>query len=158
MSDRPFLIVFGSGSAAPAVPHDWHIVTLDELPLEPFDLAPSKLAVLASTTDDEEALLLAGVRGCSIILHFARGVPPPDEQFLEDLGRVVDTAPPADPTPLDLTQLELLRRLAEGLTLVDAARDLGLSRRTAMRRLADARRRLGVSSTMMAIRVARDAS
>ena len=99
MSDRPFLIVLGSGSAVSAVPHDWHIVTLDDLPSEPFDLGPSKLAVLASTTDDDEALLLAGVRGCSIILPVARGVPPPDEQFLEDLGRVVDTAPPADPTP-----------------------------------------------------------
>ncbi len=157
MSDRPFLIVLGSGAVVPAIPHDWQVVTLEDLPSEPFDLGPSKLAVLASTADDDEALLLAGVRGCSIVLHTAVGASPPDEQFLEDLGRVVEAAPPADATPLDRSQVELLQRLADGLTLVDAARDLGLSRRTAMRRLADARRRLGVSSTMMAIRAARDA-
>ena len=73
--------------------------------------------MLASTADDDEALLLAGVRGCSIVLHIARGRSPPDEQFLEDLGRVVDAAPPADATPLDRSQVELLHRLADGLTL-----------------------------------------
>jgi len=51
----------------------------------------------------------------------------------------------------------LLGLLAEGLTLGEAAASLGLSRRTADRRIADARRALGAERTTEAITLARRA-
>jgi DNA-binding NarL/FixJ family response regulator len=45
----------------------------------------------------------------------------------------------------------LLELLGAGLSITDAARDLGLSLRTAERRLAEARRRLGATTNAQAI-------
>jgi DNA-binding CsgD family transcriptional regulator len=154
VNELPFVRVCARHRAGSTVPPGWRVVGLAELPDVPFDLAACRLAVLGAAGDDPEALLLAAVRGCAVVL--GDDGERPDEQLLEDLGRVLAVAPPATQAPLDPTQLELLRLLAEGRTLADAARRLGLSRRTAMRRVADARQRFGVTSTMMAIRAARD--
>jgi DNA-binding NarL/FixJ family response regulator len=55
------------------------------------------------------------------------------------------------PIRLEPQQRALLALLAEGLTLGEAAWQLGLPRRTADRRLADARRALGTDRTAEAI-------
>jgi DNA-binding NarL/FixJ family response regulator len=55
---------------------------------------------------------------------------------------------------LDRDQLGLLELLSRGSSLVEAAAAMHLSRRTAQRRLAAARRTLGVQSTAEAIRKA----
>jgi DNA-binding CsgD family transcriptional regulator len=63
-------------------------------------------------------------------------------------------APPAtdgaDP-PLGPEQRRLVGLLASGATVEEAARKLHLSRRTAQRRLAEIRRRLGVPTTAAAV-------
>ncbi len=81
------------------------------------------------------------------------------DRLLDDLRHVrpVDvrlTAPPSGPE-LHEDALAILAILAEGRTLGDAASTLGLSRRTADRRLADARRALGVERTVEAVAQAR---
>lgn len=53
-------------------------------------------------------------------------------------------------TALDADQLGILRLVASGATVTEAAQALHLSRRTAARRLADARKRLGVATTVEA--------
>jgi DNA-binding NarL/FixJ family response regulator len=52
---------------------------------------------------------------------------------------------------LDPEQLRLLAVLGKGRTVAEAARELHLSRRTAQRRLADIRSRLGVPTTAAAV-------
>ena len=55
------------------------------------------------------------------------------------------------PPRLPREEAELLRLLARGLSVSAAAEQLGLSRRTATRRLAGARQRLGVRSNAEAV-------
>jgi DNA-binding NarL/FixJ family response regulator len=57
----------------------------------------------------------------------------------------------ASATLLDRESINLLEALALGQTLEAAARSLSISRRTADRRLAAARRRLGVTTTAAAL-------
>ena len=60
----------------------------------------------------------------------------------EDLERLGDLTAPADRHLLDDDQRDLLARLADGATVAEAARAVGMSLRTANRRLADARARV----------------
>jgi hypothetical protein len=57
---------------------------------------------------------------------------------------------------LNADQVALLNGLAGGRTLTDVARSLGMSRRTATRRLAEARAILDVTTTIEAIRIFSD--
>lgn len=99
--------------------------------------------------------LLAAVRGALLV------VSPLDESigaaFLDDLQRLaftggakvttLDARPPRFEGQLDA----LLRGLAEGLAMPDAARRALMSSRTAHRRLAEARLRTGVPSTSVLV-------
>ena len=60
-----------------------------------------------------------------------------------------------DPPSIDPDAVAILAILAEGRTLGDAASTLGLSRRTADRRLAEAREAFGVERTVEAVSRAR---
>jgi hypothetical protein len=72
--------------------------------------------------------------------------------LLEDLERVGRISSPVeDGFVLDEGQRRLLALLADGVTVAVAAQQAGVSLRTANRRLADARARLGVDSTVEAV-------
>jgi hypothetical protein len=71
--------------------------------------------------------------------------------LLEDLDRAGRITSSDDAYVLDDDQRSLLALLADGVTVAVAAQQAGVSRRTANRRLADARARLGVESTVEAV-------
>ncbi|HEY8239079.1 MAG TPA: hypothetical protein VIF63_06565 [Candidatus Limnocylindrales bacterium] len=107
---------------------------------------------------DAAAALLAALDGVGLVIH---GCAPRSvlDRLLDDLRHVgpvehrrrLEPAPPA----LDADELAILRMLGEGQRLGDAADALGLSRRTADRRLAAARRALGTERTVEAVSRAR---
>ena len=104
--------------------------------------------------EDASAALLALVAGAGLIAD----VDAPDQlvdRFCDDLRRFgrVEVLTAASPRRPALTHLqrEILAALAEGKTLGDAAREAGLPRRTADRRLAEARKVLGVETTAEAV-------
>jgi DNA-binding CsgD family transcriptional regulator len=107
-----------------------------------------------ATASDAEAALLAAIAGQGIVAHASadRGV---IDRLADDLRRLgsVDhrVGSPVDVPAIDDQVRELLGLLAEGHSLGEAAAILGLSRRTADRRLAAARRQLGTDRTTEAI-------
>jgi DNA-binding NarL/FixJ family response regulator len=108
---------------------------------------------VADAADAAEALL-AAVAGAGLIVH-ARADRAVVDRLVDDLRRLgpVDhrTAEP-NPTPtLTADERRLLDLLADGHTLGQAAADLNLSRRTADRRLASARKKLHAATTAEAI-------
>ncbi len=104
--------------------------------------------------EDAAAALLAVVAGAGLVAD----VDASDElvdRLCDDLRRFgrVDVLTATSPRRPALTSLqrELLATLAAGRTLGTAARELGLPRRTADRRLAEARAALGVKTTAEAL-------
>jgi DNA-binding NarL/FixJ family response regulator len=116
-----------------------------------------RVGVIASADDAAQALL-AVLGGAGVIVH---GLAPREvlDRLLDDLRHVgpvehrrrLSAVGPA----LDEDELKILRLLGEGWRLGDVATELGLSRRTADRRLASARRALGVARTVEAVSSAR---
>lgn len=113
----------------------------------------ARAAAVRSATD-AEAALLAAIAGQSVIAHAIAGRDIVD-RLVDDLRRLAavdhritsrDEAPAIEPEGRALLGL-----LAEGHSLGEAAEILGLSRRTADRRLAAARGRLGTARTTEAI-------
>jgi DNA-binding CsgD family transcriptional regulator len=109
--------------------------------------------VVRDAADAAEALL-AAVAGAGLIVH-AQAERDVVDRLVDDLRRFgpVDhrTGEP-DPGPgLTADEGRLLDRLAEGKTLGEAAAELHLSRRTADRRLASVREKLGVATTAEAL-------
>lgn len=110
---------------------------------------------------DAAAALLAVVAGAGLVAH-VRAERELVDRFCDDLRRFGDVDYRAASTPrlphLTSEQRRLIDLLAEGLTLGEAARQLNLSRRTADRRLAEARRAFGVETTAeLLVRTARSA-
>ena len=103
---------------------------------------------------DAAAALLAAVAGAGVIVH-ARSPADVTERLVEDLRRFgpVDYRTGSASAGLELTHDEraLLDLLANGRSLGAAAAELHLSRRTADRRLASARVKLGVATTAEAV-------
>jgi DNA-binding NarL/FixJ family response regulator len=110
-------------------------------------------------SDDQAAsALLAALAGHGLLVE-VRTRSQTVDRLVDDLSRLgpvdhrlVEMAPAASISPEARAVLALL---AEGLTLGEAAADLGLSRRTADRRLAEARRALGTERTTEAVARAR---
>lgn len=103
---------------------------------------------------DAAEALLAAVAGAGLVVHAQAGRDVID-RLVDDLRRFgpVDhrTSEPEPGPALTPDEVRLLDRLAEGKTLGEAAAELHLSRRTADRRLASARRKLGVATTAEAV-------
>jgi DNA-binding NarL/FixJ family response regulator len=154
VSRRPFGVVTDTDPGVVPLPPGWQPIPIGKLRPEPFDLTALGLAVtgLVATEHEAAAVLMAAVRGCSVLVRVTMDRRASDE-FLESLGRIVHLERATEAESLDSEQTSLLESLAGGLTVVDAARRLGWSRRTATRRLAEAKRRLGVTSTSRAIQV-----
>ena len=106
--------------------------------------------------------LLAVLAGVGVVIE-ARADRATIDRLVDDMRRVgpvdhrvVGSAVPAmdGEPPVSVEGRAILGLMAMGLSLGEAARMLGLSRRTADRRLAEARRDLGVSRTTEAIAAA----
>lgn len=114
-----------------------------------------------ATEDDARRALLAAISGAGLIVRAAADQGTID-RFVDDLRRLglvdhVDCACPAgdlDRRTLASEERSLLAMLDEGLSVREAADELGLGRRTADRRIAAARAALGVDSTAAAIATA----
>lgn len=106
------------------------------------------------TREDAEAALLAALDGYGLAVR-AVAERPVIDRFVDDLRRLgrVDhrVGEPAPGPTLPADARAILGLLAEGHSLGEAAAILGLSRRTADRRLALAREALGVERTTEAI-------
>jgi len=116
-----------------------------------------RTGVVRTAADAAEALL-AVLAGAGAVIH---GQSPRDvlDRLLDDLRHVrrVDVRydAPAQAPDLPDDAWAILAILADGRTLGDAASTLGLSRRTADRRLAEARRAMRVDRTVEAVALAR---
>jgi DNA-binding NarL/FixJ family response regulator len=133
----------------------WIETSLDELPSAPFQLTDERLAVAAHVVDEDTAgaVLLAAARGVAVVV--AVDLPPASEaRFVDDLARVADMQARQEATSdaLGGEHIALLEALAAGLTVAAAARRVGLSSRTAVRRLSEARDRLGAATNTEAVR------
>lgn len=118
---------------------------------------PSRMVCQGRVCDrgSARAALLAAAWGAGLLVVLDL---PVDEAtlFLADLGRIGPferrvPAAVAESSELDVDTISLLEHLAAGTRLGDAAKALHLSRRTADRRLANARRVLGVTTTSEAL-------
>ena len=103
---------------------------------------------------DAAHALLAVVAGAGLVVH-ARADREVIDRFVDDLRRFgpVDhriTEPESAPA-LTPEERALLEYIADGKTLGEAAAELHLSRRTADRRLASARQKLGAATTTDAV-------
>jgi DNA-binding NarL/FixJ family response regulator len=111
--------------------------------------------VVASEAD-AAAAVLAAIAGYGLIVELrVDGVV--RDRLLDDLrhaGPLEVRTVGATPPDLDDESLALLRAIAAGETLGDAADQLGISRRTADRRLATIRETLGVQRTVEAVAIA----
>jgi Homeodomain-like domain len=107
---------------------------------------------------DAVSALRAALGGAGLVVT-AKAPRETIDRLVDDLRRLgkVDhlTADVAPPLLVDQEHRALLALLADGWTLGDAAAELGLSRRTADRRLDAARRSLGVERTAEAVATAR---
>lgn len=103
---------------------------------------------------DAAQALLAAVAGAGLVVH-AQAERDVIDRLVDDLRRFgpVDhrTSEPEPGPALTADENGLLDWLAEGKTLAEAAAEFHLSRRTADRRLASARDKLGVSTTAEAV-------
>lgn len=116
-----------------------------------------RVGAVVDATSAAQAVL-AAVRGCDLVVLGATEREVIDQlcDDLRRLGRLDHRTGPASPGPtLGPAEQALLAQLVDGATLGAAARALHISRRTADRRLAAARRALGAGSTAEAVVLAR---
>jgi DNA-binding NarL/FixJ family response regulator len=121
--------------------------------------APPGAVRVGAVTDPSSAAqaVLAAVRGADLVV-LAAGERAVIDQLCDDLrrlGRLDHRIDPAPATPLSPDERALLAQLVGGASLGEAAKTLHLSRRTADRRLASAKRALGAQSTSEAVVLAR---
>jgi DNA-binding NarL/FixJ family response regulator len=131
---------------------EWTLVSGWTLPRRPWN-AGKGLVCLGSLGDatDAQAALLAAARGAGVVA-VARCSGDELDAFVDDLARLGTVEElHAETTLAPSEEQRLLELLAEGLSLDDAAAALHISRRTAERRLACARRALGVRTTAAAV-------
>lgn len=96
-----------------------------------------------------EAAVLAASWGAGLLIGIGGLDPGVRDRLVDDLERIAPVVRRMQPIdlPIHAEAARLLDLLASGLTLGDAARVAYISRRTADRRLADAKRALGAAST-----------
>jgi hypothetical protein len=121
---------------------------------------PGRIACHGTVASESDAVLAlrAAVEGAGVVILAASSRETTD-RLVDDLRRLgaVEhiTADIGLPAAVDSEQRRLLQLLADGWTLGDAAAELGLSRRTADRRLDAARQSLGAARTAEALARAR---
>lgn len=138
----------------------WHTREGFALPESSWDVTARQLVLFGRVPDLDTARLavLAAARGAGVVV-VADPDAEPGRSLLADLTRIGpvgrDADTDADDTPDDLPlneeQRALLERLAAGETIASAATSEFLSLRTANRRIAEARKALGVRTTREAV-------
>jgi DNA-binding NarL/FixJ family response regulator len=127
--------------------------------VQTVDAANTVHAVVVHSAEDAAAAVLLALRGVGVLVA-AKADRDVIDTLIDDLRRIgpAEHHLPDTPMPLQLViaqdQLALLRLIASGLSMRAAATQLNVSERTADRRLADTRRRLGVTTTAAAVRAA----
>ena len=128
------------------------------LPARPWSHRLTKVVCLGAVTDEPSAAeaLLACARAAGVVADIGGCPEPLRTAFVDDLARlalapVPGSRPPTPRLPLNPEQLALLRLVADGAAVPEAADALFLSRRTAERRMASIRTALGVASTAAAV-------
>lgn len=108
--------------------------------------------VVADAGDAAEALL-AALAGAGLVLEIRADRELVDRLVddLRRLGPVEHRTREPEPSLLTREERDLLELLAQGITVGEASKRLHLSRRTADRRLAAARQKLGVVTTAEAV-------
>lgn len=160
MTGRPPAVIGWGTPPVVSVPAGWTEIDLGALPAEPFDVRDRRVVAAVTVADASmaAAVVLAAARGVAVVVTVLLDG---DEaaQFVEDLARVATVGPALTAAgELGSEHTALLDALAAGLTVTQAAERLGWSRRTATRRLTEARRYLGATSTAEALRLHRDAA
>ncbi len=119
-------------------------VALRSLPDEPFSLSGVRASGVVRDERDRDAVLLALARGADVVI--AIDLPAARRAaLLDDIARIAVVREAGSLTP---EEREVVDGLVEGRTLTDVARSLGMSRRTATRRLAAAKIAFGAATTM----------
>jgi DNA-binding NarL/FixJ family response regulator len=114
------------------------------LPDEPFSQQGVRAYGVIRDESDRDAVLLALARGADVVMEIdlsAAG----RAALLDDIARIADVREAGVLTP---DERAVVDGLVEGRTLTEVARSLGMSRRTATRRLAAAKVAFGASTTM----------
>lgn len=127
-------------------------------PAEPWDLTDRRVLAAGDVTDESaaRAALMCAVRGAALVVRLDRRAPWA-AAFLADLSRLTPQAAPdaAGDSPglagLNDEQRQVLDLLVDGQSIAAAAQTLFLSLRTTNRRVAEARKVLGVSTTREAV-------
>lgn len=122
-----------------------------------YDLRAARLVWPVLVGDDEACarVLHAVQRGVAVVVR-VDGLPRDvADRFVEELHRATGAPVRQLRTACELRedQVRLLRALARGATVASAASELGMGLRSASRRLAEARRTLGVETTAEAVRL-----
>lgn len=139
MPGRPKVIVHPDPDSVAA---ECRRVTMEELPLLPFDLSGTELTERVACAEDASAILHAVLRGASAVIRV--DLADSDRaSFFDQIARIATLAFDLPPEALDGEQKALLELLREGHTIPDAARQMGISARTAARRMERARTLLG---------------
>lgn len=136
------------------VPVGWTGRAGFDLPDVPWDLASRRWVCIGAVTDADAAQAATGALARGVGLVVAVDLHGDDRRrFAEDLARAGSATTPGPRTTLGLgdEHASLLDALAGGLNVTAAAASVHLSRRTANRRLAEARARLGVTTTVEAV-------
>lgn len=136
----------------------WSVLDGWRLPEEPWNVSAARVACTGAVPDAENAraAVLAAARGAAIVALVEVAGEHACALF-DDLSRLgsVEVRTPESPLGvvlgLDPDQAALLDLLASGATVAEASRTLFLSRRSAHRRLAAARRALGARSNDAAV-------
>jgi hypothetical protein len=119
-------------------------VAVESVPDEPFSLSGVRAFGVVRDTRDRDAVLLALARGADVVV--AIDLPVASRvALLDDLSRVAEVRQEGVLTSEERAVVDGLR---EGRTLTEVARSLGMSRRTATRRLGAARTAFGAVTTM----------
>jgi DNA-binding NarL/FixJ family response regulator len=119
-------------------------VPLRSLPDEPFSLSGLRTYGVVRDERDCDEVLLALARGADVVI--AIDLPATRRAaLLDDIARIADVR---EAGSLTSDERAVVDGLVEGRTLTDVARSLGMSRRTATRRLAAAKVAFGAATTM----------
>ena len=123
------------------------VVAIEQVGTEPYALTGTTVGAVVDSATTAAELLRVVVRGADAAIRLDLL---DDAEFLDTLRRVADVRVAAAPA-LDPDQRALLELLARGRTAGEAARELGMSLRTAHRRLGAARLALGAANNAEAV-------
>jgi DNA-directed RNA polymerase specialized sigma24 family protein len=119
-------------------------IALRSVPEEPFSLRGVRVQGVVHDEHDCDAVLVALARGADVVV--AIDLPPAKRAvLLDDMARIADLR---EAGLLTSEERAVVDGLVEGRTLTDVARMLGMSRRTATRRLAGAKLAFGAATTI----------